>query len=155
MNVLDAAYHLVRAYPGGAQSLAPRMSKNPNTLNHEVAGDGTAKFGLVDAVAATQLSKNFVILHAFAEQCDHMCLPLPRVDAPVTSSVIAALGLSSQRFAALCAEVCASMVDGNISDNEWDRIERERAGLMSELSMLAGAIRALNSAGKPQQGGDQ
>ena len=64
MNVLDAAYHLVRAYPGGAQSLAPRMSKNPNTLNHEVAGDGTAKFGLVDAVAATQLSKNFVIWYS-------------------------------------------------------------------------------------------
>lgn len=154
MSILDAAYNVVHDYPGGAHSLGPRIGKNPTTLNHEVAGDGTAKFGLVDAVKATQLTRDMRILYSFAEECAHMCLPLPHVCTPATSSVIAALGQSSQRFAALCAEVCSGMDDGKISDNELERIERERSALMSELSQLAGSIRMLNHSGKPaQQGG--
>lgn len=149
MNILDAAYNLVHDYPGGAHSLGPRMGKNPNTLNHEVAGDGSAKFGLVDAVKATQLSKNMVILHTFAEQVEYMCIPLPKVCEPANSSVLAALGQSSQRFAALCSEICADVADGDISDNELDRIEVARAKLLSDLAQLGRAIQLLNKAGKP------
>ena len=50
MNLLDAAYHVVHDYPGGAQSLAPRMFKSATTLSHEVAADGTAKLGLLETV---------------------------------------------------------------------------------------------------------
>ncbi|MBX9612449.1 MAG: hypothetical protein K2X51_12580 [Burkholderiales bacterium] len=150
MNILDAAYNLVHDYPGGAHSLGPRMGKSPNTLNHEVGGDGSAKFGLVDAVKATRLSGDFRILHSFAEACDHMCLPLPRITSAATGSVLAALGQSSQRFAALCTEVCQGAADNVISDNELARIEVERAALLSELAQLGQAIRLLNQANKPQ-----
>lgn len=150
MNILDAAYNVVHDYPGGAHSLGPRMGKNPNTLNHEVAGDGTAKFGLVDAVKATRLSGDFRILHAFAESCDHACIPLPPSSSAPTSSVLAALAQSSQRFAGLCTEVCASTADGVISDNELARIERERSSLLAELAALGQTVRQLNASHKPK-----
>lgn len=56
MNPLDAAYNLVRDYPGGASSLAPRLDKNPSVLSHEVTATGSAKLGLLTAIKITELS---------------------------------------------------------------------------------------------------
>jgi hypothetical protein len=152
MNILDAAYNLVHDYPGGSDSLAPRIGKKPSTLNHEVAGDGTAKFGLVDAVKATRLSGDFRILYAFAEDCQHMCIPLPRTDGTPTSSILADLAKSSERFAELCNEVISGAADGDISDNELDRIQRARAELLTHLAQLGQAAIQLNQASKPAGG---
>jgi len=148
MNILDAAYHVVHDYPGGAPSLGPRMGKNHHTLNHEVAGDGTAKFGLVDAVKASQLTRDYRILHAFAEECGHMCIPLPASTEEATSNLLADLARSSERFAALCNEVCIGAADGVISDNEKTRIQRARAELISDLAKLGQSVNQLNQAGK-------
>lgn len=152
MNILDAAYNLVHDYPGGAHSLGPRMGKSPNTLNHEVAGDGTAKFGLVDAVKASNLSGDFRILHAFAEECNHMCIPLPPADGTPTSDILANLATSSKRFAELCNEVINSTSDGAVSDNELDRIQRARAELLTNLAQLGQSAIQLNQASKPARG---
>lgn len=150
MNILDAAYNLVHDYPGGAPSLGPRMGKNPNTLNHEVAGDGTAKFGLVDAVKASCLARDYRILQAFAEECEHMCIPLPSNPDQATSSVLNALGQSSQQFAEMCAEVCSGMADGLLSDNEFDRIERARSALLTQLAQLGTSFRLVLQSSKPK-----
>lgn len=153
MNILDAAYNLVHDYPGGAHSLGPRMGKSPNTLNHEVAGDGTAKFGLVDAVKASTLSGDFRILHAFGEECNHMCIPLPPADGNTTTSdILANLATSSKRFAELCNEVISSAADGEVSDNELDRIQRARAELLTHLAQLGQSAIQLNQASKPAGG---
>jgi hypothetical protein len=152
MNTLDAAYNLVHDYPGGAHSLGPRIGKKPSTLNHEVAGDGSAKFGLLDAVKATRLSKNFSILYAFAEDCNHMCIPLPTAEGAPTSSILAGLAKSSEHFAELCNQVINSAADGKINDNELDRIQRARADLLTHLAQLGQAAIQLNQASKPAGG---
>ena len=149
MNILDAAYHVVHDYPGGAHSLGPRMGKNPNTLNHEVAGDGTAKFGLADAVKASQMARDYRILHAFAEECGHMCVPLPTLEG-TANCALEALAKTSQQFATLCTEVCSSTADGVISDNELQAVERARADLLTRLAHLGHTIRQLNAEQKPQ-----
>lgn len=153
MNILDAAYNLVHDYPGGAHSLGPRMGKSPNTLNHEVAGDGTAKFGLVDAVKASTLSGDFRILHAFAEECNHMCIPLPPSDGNTTTSdILANLATSSKRFAELCTHVINSAADDDINDNELNLIQRARAELLTHLAQLGQSAIQLNQASKPVGG---
>lgn len=149
-SILDAAFNLVHAYPGGAKSLGPRMGKNHNTLNHEVAGDGTAKFGLEDAVKATRLAGDNRILYTFAEECDHMCIPLPPSEGTPTSSILAALAQSSERFAELCNEVISSAADHQVSDNELARIQRARAELLTHLAQLGQTAIQLNQANKPK-----
>ncbi len=40
MNIVDAAYHTVHDYPGGANALAPRMGiKSPAVLNSKVKSE--------------------------------------------------------------------------------------------------------------------
>lgn len=36
-SVLDAVYRTVRAYPGGAESLAPRLGTTANVLRNKVS----------------------------------------------------------------------------------------------------------------------
>lgn len=151
MQLLDAAYHTVHDYPGGAPSLAPRMGKSPHTLNHEVTGNGSAKLGLVDAAKACQLTHDYRILYAFAEACAHVCIPMPVDSAVDAQGVLHQLAQTSREFSELCAEVCGSAADGRITDNELERIDRERMDLMGALARLGEAVQAMNLAGKPRQ----
>ena len=151
MQLLDAAYHTVHDYPGGAPSLAPRMGKSPHTLNHEVTGNGSAKLGLVDAAKVCQLTGDYRILYTFAEACGHVCIPLPAGSESDVGAVLEQLAQASREFSELCAEVCSSAADGSISDNELDRISRERLELMGALARLGEAVLSLNQAGKPVQ----
>lgn len=152
MQLLDAAYHTVHDYPGGAPSLAPRMGKSPHTLNHEVTGNGSAKLGLVDAAKVCQLTGDYRILYAFADSCGHACVPLPTDTAAEPGAVLEQLARASGEFADLCYEVIQSANDGSISDNELDRISSERLDLMGALARLGEAVQALNQSGKPRQG---
>lgn len=148
MSPLDAAYHVVHDYPGGADSLAPRINKSGSTLSGELTRRGSAKLGLETAVRITELTGDLRILHAFAESVGQMCVPLPG-QINVCGDVLQALGEASREFAELCREVCAGMADGEINDNELGRIETARGELMAGLHHLGKAIRSRNLASKP------
>lgn len=149
MQLLDVAFHVVHDYPGGSKSLAPRLNKSQHTLNHEVAGDGSAKLGIVDACKITQLTKDMRILHAFAEACGHLCIPMPGAVAIQNGNVMQALAESSREFAELCQEVCGVMADDDVSDNDLARVEKARGELVAQLAVLGEVLLILNQQGKP------
>lgn len=123
-RVRDAAYALVRAYPGGAESLGPRMEKNPITLNHEVRGTGQAKLGLDDAVSMTALSDDLRILNAFAAEVDCMVLRLPRRLDGGEGAMVQVARLARE-FGDLVSTVSEATADGQITANELARVRRE------------------------------
>lgn len=149
MTPLDAAYHVAHDYPGGAHALAVRMGKNPTTLCHELTATGSAKLGLMDALKIGALTRDYRILHAFAEACGHMAVPMPSADALSDTDLMHALAESSRNFAELCREVCDAAADGRISDNELKRMELARAALMAQLARLGEAAASINRNGKP------
>lgn len=154
MNVLDAAYNVGEDYKdGGTAGLARRIGRNPTTLTHELTRTGTAKLGLADAVKMSVLSRDLRVLHAYAASCGQMCVPLPESIDMQGDDVLKALADSSREFAELCQETCADMADGEISDNELARIDRERGELIAALHHLGEAIRARNLSGKSRRFG--
>lgn len=151
MNPLDAAYGLVRDYPGGAESLAPRLGKSPTTLCHEVSRTGHAKLGLETAVDMTVLSGDMRILRAFATRCGQMLLPLDA--APMTQlGCIKRLGVVLATAGCVVRETTESMDDGVISSNDRERIRQACAELVSGTSALMAAVDALHAAGQPGGG---
>ena len=64
-----------------------------------------------------------------------------------------ALAQTSREYSELCMEVCASLADGAVNDNEHSRIQREGGQLVASLQMLLAAVAARNKAGKQGQGG--
>ena len=149
MDVTTAAFNVAHDFNGGVVALAPKIGKNPNTLNQEVAGIGTAKLGLRDAVKMTIQAGDYRILDAFAMQCGRMTMPLPEMLHLDGDDCMIALGRASREFAELCGEICGSLNDGRVTDNEHDRIQREGSQLVSAISSLLAVVAARNLAGKP------
>lgn len=152
MNLLDAAFNLVSDYPGGAQSLAPRMGKGVSTLSHEVTAAGTAKLGLLDAEKMSVLANDARILTAWATNMGHMLVPLPSQAQQLSNDCMLRLAGAAKEFGALCKEVASDLADDIISDNELERIDRETGKLIASLQSLRCSLAARNLAGKPKGG---
>lgn len=135
-SVIDAAYQLVRAYPGGSASLAPRLGKSSTTLSHEVTKTGSAKFGLEDAVAATVLSNDLRILNAFAAEAGCMVLRLPSIDEVGDDSTMRDVAALAREFGDLVSEVTGAAADGQIALNELHKVQREWARMVAAGQQL-------------------
>lgn len=149
MNVLDAAYRLAHDYPGGVESLAPRIGKNPTTLNHELVARNGAKLGLVTAHDMTALTGNWQILNAFALSVGALVIPLQVGPDQAADDCMLALAKTARGFAALIGDVGEALADGRVSDNELDHVERECGEMMASLQVLMAKLRARNEQGKP------
>lgn len=150
MNIIDAAYNVVHDYPGGSDSLAPRVGKNATSLSHEVARVGTAKFGLDTALKVSVLTGDLRILDAFALQCGRMTVPLPASDicAPADGDcIISRLGGVLSESSGVVREATAALQDGHISGNDLQRIERECGQLVRSVGVLLSAVTARYAAG--------
>lgn len=136
--VIDAAYRLARAYPGGAASLAPRIGKNSTSLSQEVACTGTAKLGLQTAVDMTLMAKSvgvptaLDILNTFATECGCVAIPHPTQEmSPVNvPEIFHRLSGLSKEFADFLAVTSSHQVM-SLSENQKSAIMKEGAELMA------------------------
>lgn len=152
MDVMTAAYHLVHDYPGGPESLAPRLDKSPSTLGHECKpGYPGAKLGLVTAVRMSVLAQDRRILNAFAAEMGCVVVPTSAPALPDLQALMA-LGALASAFAEVVQEATAAMADGRVSDNELHRLEREGGDLLVALQGVLHVARANNQAAKPGAG---
>ena len=140
MNLLDAAYNVVHDYPGGSQSLAPRLGKSATTLSHEVTATGTAKLGLLDAAKITELTGDVRLLAAFAANAGQMLVPLPKIQADASDDCMLRLADTAREFGDLCREVASDMADGVISSNDLSRIDTECGQLIASVHALREAL---------------
>ena len=139
--VLHAAANTAEDFPQGVTGIAAAIGKNKFSLMHELAGTGTAKLGLVDAVKMVKRSRDWRILNAIAEECGGVFVPLPSM-LPAADGTLADLGKLAGEFADLVKEVSRAAGDGEISDNEMERIEREWAQTVAAGQVLMGHLRA-------------
>lgn len=149
MQVLDAAYHVVNDYPGGATSLAPRMGKGASTLSHETTATGNAKLGLIDAMKITQLTGDLRILHAFAEACSAIVIPLPTQAHEASADVFTHLADTAREFSDVVASISTAAADGHITGNELATVQREWGELVAQGAALVSLLQAKHLAGRP------
>jgi hypothetical protein len=148
MNLLDAAYNVVHDYPGGADSLAPRVDKNPTTLSHEVSGTGTAKLALLTAEKITQRTGDLRILSTFAGNCGQMLVPLPHAGELPQDDCMLRLAEAAKEFGELCREVAVDLASGEITDNMMDRVDKECGLLIADVHALRESLAARNQAAR-------
>jgi hypothetical protein len=144
-TLVDHAFQLARAYPGGAGALALRMSKNATTLNHELVGRGSAKLGLEDAAAMTALSGDLRVLEAWNAEHNLLVIRMPLLPDGVATDCLDKLSRTAMEFSEMVQEVAQDLGDGRISDNELKRIEKEGAELLASVHQLLNAARQLNN----------
>ncbi|MDH0657328.1 phage regulatory CII family protein [Acinetobacter johnsonii] len=120
MNILDAAYHTVHDYKGGANTLAPRMGiKSPAVLNSKVnPNTDTHHLTLVEASKLMALTNDYRILQSLNAQHGKVGINLPDIpecrDTALTDLVLS-FGMKGGNVYTLFKEM---MADGRITRGE-------------------------------------
>lgn len=124
MNLLDAFFNTVHDYPGGAESLAPRMGMSAAILRNKA--DQTKEHNkplLVDADKIMGLTGDYRILDALAHNHGFVMVP-KNGDAP--ASDMAVLDLIAGVWKAegeVGAQVNQTLADGKVEPAEVEKVK--------------------------------
>lgn len=120
MNVQDAAYATVHAYPGGSESLAPRIGMSPAVLRGKVNPNTDRNIlSLADADALMGVTGDHRMLHALAAEHGYTLQPNePNSAADLMAAVLA----TSAAKGDLSSIIARALKDGVITPNELAEI---------------------------------
>lgn len=149
MNVKDAIYQAVHDYPGGAEALAPRMGLRPNTLRHMADpksvshGWSPRRFDLLLAHAGT------APLAALCGEHGGIFVPLGAFAEAPTDKLLKQMHTLAKEFGDVPRVIEQALKrDGQISDNELKRIERELAEMVGAGASVLAVIRQIHDGHK-------
>lgn len=142
MHVIDAAAQTVDNYPGGAESLAPRIGMSAGILRNKVnANNTTNHLTLAEASRMMAASNDFLILHALAAEHGHVVQQIePDTGHESVIGQILQLGSREGEFARVLHDALA---DGVITDREMNDIAA--AGYATQATLI-GLIQRLSAA---------
>lgn len=142
MNALDAADLTVHDYPGGSESLAPRVGMSAAILRGKVnVNNDRNHLTLAEADRIMAVTGDHRILQALAAEHGYALHRLD--DAPRHGSIAAALLEVGMAHGELSRVIHDALIDGVISDNEMDAIAA--AGLANQAQTI-GLINRLRQA---------
>lgn len=140
MNILDAAYHTVHDFLGGASALASRMGiKSPAVLNSKVnPNTHTHHITLLEAVKLMEITGDSRILQEMCAQLGKVAIDLPDIpesqcDTSLMDTFLC-IGIKKGDISALFKEM---MADGRITQGEamdMARVIHEMHKALSELN---------------------
>jgi hypothetical protein len=135
MNVIDAADATVHDYPGGSESLAPRVGMSAAVLRNKVNPNNPRNvLGLEEAQRLMRITDDHRILQA---QAGDLGYALVRVDDAVSDAagtvldMVLRVDVAGGEFSRV---VSAAVADGVITPNEMAAIER--AGHADQAAMI-------------------
>ncbi len=149
MNVVDAAYLTVHSYPGGSESLGPRIGMSPAVLRNKVNPNcHTHHLSLAEADAIMAVTGDYRILHALAGNHGFVLEMAPALEdaAGVLTRVLNADAAKGE-FAQVLQ---SALEDGVVTPNEYHELARSTASVHATLVHLLNKLREL---AKPGQGG--
>lgn len=144
MNPLDAAYHVVHEYPGGAPAVAARLGKPVSTLNQELRPPRgcNAKLGLLTAVSITDLTGDLRILHAWADQAHCRVVYLGAPQDAGSADLMGAMSAFVKETSEALTAMSAVLEDGRITEREICDFEKQAADIAPKAARLAELFRA-------------
>ncbi|OTG64365.1 hypothetical protein B9T25_13065 [Acinetobacter sp. ANC 4470] len=144
MNILDAAYHTVHDFKGGANALAPRMGiRSPAVLNSKVnTNTDTHHLTLLEASKMMGITGDFRILHELNAEHGKVAIDLPVIpecrDTALTELALST-GIGGGDIQAVFKQM---MADGRITEGEVVDMSRVINKLHIILAELSAQVRA-------------
>lgn len=144
MNVLDAAYHTVHAYPGGSESLGPRIGISPAVLRSKVnPKTKTHRLAVDEADELMAVTGDYSILQALAAEHGFV---LQSVAPGIEPGSICSGVLATNRANGELAEaIDKAIADNLITPNELGEIDAMGAAAQAAIIGLLARIQSLAS----------
>lgn len=125
MNIADAAYATVHDYPGGSESLAPRLGMIPAVLRNKVNPNNEShRLALDEAARIMAVTNDARMLSALFDHLGYVCVQLPAApDGSDMALLDGFLGMVSQ-FGEFATEFNKDWSDGRIDPKELSRLRQ-------------------------------
>ena len=145
MNTADAAYAVAHDYPGGTESLGPRMGMSAALLRNKVNPNQSINhLTLAEAVRMSVVSNDKRIAIAFARELGLTCLEVPEPENCADADVIELMAKTWETNGEIGREVNKTFEDGvveqhevrRVKDRVWDHI-RTLFGLVGRIEGMA------------------
>lgn len=146
MNIEDAAYHVVHDYPGGSESLGPRLGMSCAVLRNKVnPRNETHRLALAEAARITDISDDDRILRAWAHQRGYLLVKAPSPDV-IDSDMsvlehVVGLGVAKGEFLRVVNE---ALSDGRIDAVEVQAIRRAARILKTEVAEVVERVAGMS-----------
>lgn len=139
MNVIDAAHATVQRYPGGSESLGPRIGISPAVLRNKVNPNTTThRLALEEADEIMGVTGDFQILHALAQRHGFALTKLDDSEAApnITTGVLAL----NAAIGDLSRSIAEAIADGRITPNELKGIDAAASAGQQMLITLLSSV---------------
>lgn len=142
MNVTDAIYRTVHDYPGGSESLAPRMGMSAAVLRNKVNPNNTAhRVYAEDLDALMAVTGNYSILEALAANHGFVLRRADDTERTAACLMQAMLGAQATR-GAVWSTVHQALADNLITPNEYSAIDAALMAATAADRQLLDVLRA-------------
>ena len=144
MTPKDAFHATCHAYPGGCESLAPRLGMSAAVLRNKAnIHCSTNHPTLDDADRVMAIAGDYRILHALAVNHGHVCLPIDHNTAPSDLAVLELVTHVWRSHGNVGAAVDAALADGRITAHEVEGIRAAIYNNITTLQQMLSRIEAL------------
>lgn len=124
MNITDAAYAVAHDYPGGTESLAPRLSMSAAILRNKVNQNNTTHhLTLAEAVRMSEMTSDFRILQAWARELGMALVELPQPENCADQDVIELMAKTWETNGEIGKEIIRTFADGRVEAHEVKRVK--------------------------------
>ena len=143
MHVMDAAHLTVRDYPGGGESLAPRVGMSPAILRNKCNPNVTThRLAIDEASTIMAVTGDFRMLHALAEEHAFVCRRVDEGSGNDRSMLDLLLSAEASK-GAFAQAVADALADGLITEREMRQIDDAGLGMQSTVMLLLNKLRTL------------
>lgn len=144
VNVDDAFYSLVHDYPGGSESLAPRMGVSASVLRSKALPHCKTHLPTVrDLRSCMALSGDLRPLHALCSEFDGVFIRMPVGDDGSDMAVLELIAAMWSRNGALGTAVHHALVDSVLSHEEMEVIKAAAYEAQQRMATLVNRLQAM------------
>jgi hypothetical protein len=145
MSLDRAAHDTVHFAKEGTKAIAAKMGLSPQMLLNKVGlNNETHHLRMSEAALLMRVTGDTRILETLANELGGIFIHVPDLASGAPSSLVGDLANMSAEFGALMKEVADGVADGQLSDNEMSKVEREAEKLRAALAFLLRDLRILN-----------
>ncbi|VVE68893.1 hypothetical protein PAN31117_03126 [Pandoraea anapnoica] len=124
MNITDAAHALVHDYPGGSESLAPRLGMSAAVLRNKVnPNNQTHHLSLNEAVKATDVANDERVLEAWAAERGSAIVKIPHLSECCDSAIVEMMARAWETHGEVGKEIVKTLEDGRVEFQEVARVK--------------------------------
>ncbi|MEK6291080.1 MAG: phage regulatory CII family protein [Paraburkholderia tropica] len=144
MNITDAAYAVAHDYPGGTESLAPRLGMSGALLRNKVNQNNTTHhLTLAEAVRMSQITGDVRIAEAIANELGYALVETPRMEECSDAAIVELMGEAWSTHGLVGTEICKTLEDGRVEHKEVERVEHRIFKHAQVLFNIAARLRGM------------